>query len=117
MEGLAIIMDEFYEIKRKKTFRAFFQLYFMMYFFYGILPVNIDNLLIYLPNTTTFGVGFLQAFTLIVAIISILFFGYSEDKIAMKHSRKKIFIITNLVWIISYGFVSLSINYYYYKYI
>ena len=107
-------MDELYEINRKKTFQAFFQLYFMMYFFYGILPVNIDNLLNYLPNTTTFGVGFLQAFTLIVAIISILFFGYFEDKIAMKYSRKKIFIITNLVWIISYGLVSLSVNYYFY---
>ncbi|MFX1570540.1 MAG: MFS transporter [Promethearchaeota archaeon] len=107
-------MDEIYEIERKKTFRAIFQLYFMIYFFYGILPVNIDNLLIYLPNTTTFGIGFLQAFTLIVAIISILFFGYFEDKIAIKYSRKKIFIITNLIWILSYGLISLSTNYYYY---
>ena len=86
----------------------------MIYFFIGIMPVNIDNLLLYLPNTTKFGVGFLVASTLIVGIISILFFGYYTDKIAEKYSRKKIFILTNLLWIISYGLASISFNFYYY---
>ncbi|NVM34768.1 MAG: MFS transporter [Candidatus Lokiarchaeota archaeon] len=107
-------MDDYFQIKRKKTFNSFFQLYFMIYFFIGIMPVNIDNLLLYLPNTTKFGVGFLIASTLIVGIISILFFGYYTDKIAEKYSRKKIFILTNLLWIISYGLASISFNYYYY---
>lgn len=52
------------------------------------MPVNIDNLLLYLPKTTEFGIGFLIAATLIVGIISILFFGYFTDKIAEKYSRK-----------------------------
>ncbi len=107
-------MDENFKQKRQKTFRCFFQLYFMIYFFTGIMPVNIDNILLYLPKTTKFGVGFLIASTLIVGIISILFFGYYEDKIAEKYSRKKIFILTNFIWIISYGVASVSPDYYYY---
>ncbi len=107
-------MNELYQNKRKKTFSSFFRLYFMINFFIGIMPVNIDNLLLYLPKTTKFGVGFVIASTLVVGIISILFFGYYADKIAEKYSRKKIFILTNLVWIISYGLASLSLNYYYY---
>jgi len=86
----------------------------MIYFFIGIMPVNIDNLLLYLPYTTNFGVGFLIASTLIVGIISILFFGYYEDKIAEKYSRTKIFTLTNLLWILSYGLASISPNYYFY---
>ncbi|MFX0137815.1 MAG: MFS transporter [Candidatus Hodarchaeota archaeon] len=107
-------MDEIYKIKRKKTFRSFFFLYFMMFFFAGIMPVNIDNLLIHLPKTTKFGVGAVIASTLIVGIISILFFGYYADKIALKYSRKKIFVLTNLIWIVSYGLAALSLDYYYY---
>ena len=107
-------MDKNFRQERGKTFRSFFQLYFMIYFFVGIMPVNIDNILLYLPKTTKFGVGFLIASTLIVGIISILFFGYYEDKIAGKYSRKKIFVLTNFVWIISYGLASVSPDYYYY---
>ena len=107
-------MDELYQMKRKKTFRSFFFLYFMIYFFIGIMPVNIDNLLLYLPRTTKFGIGLVIASTLIVGIMSILFFGYYADKIAEKYSRKKIFILTNLVWIVAYGLAALSLDYYYY---
>lgn len=107
-------MVDTYSIKRKKTFSSIFLLYFTIFFFVGIMPVNIDNLLLYLPYTTKFGVGFLIASTLIVGIISILFFGYYADKIAEKYSSKKIFILTNLVWIISYGLASISTTYYYY---
>lgn len=107
-------MDEVYNLKRKKTFRSLFLLYFMIYFYLGIMPVNIDNLLLHLPGTTKFGIGFVIASTLIVGIISILFFGYYADKIAEKFSRKKIFILTNLIWVVGYGFASLSLNYFYY---
>jgi len=107
-------MDEIYQMKRSKTFRSFFFLYFMIYFFVGIMPVNIDNLLTYLPKTTKFGVGLVIASTLIVGIISILFFGYYSDKIAERFSRKKTFILTNLVWIVGYGLAALSLDYYYY---
>ncbi|MFX0035834.1 MAG: MFS transporter [Candidatus Hermodarchaeota archaeon] len=107
-------METLYQEKRKKTFRSLFFLYFMIYFFIGIMPVNIDNLLLYLPKTTKFGVGLIVAFTLIVGIISILFFGYFTDKIAEKHSKKKIFVISNLLWIFGYGLAALSLDYYYY---
>lgn len=107
-------MDEIYNTKKKKTFRSLFFLYFMIYFFVGIMPVNIDNLLISLPGTTKFGVGVVIASILTVGIISILFFGYYTDKIAEKYSRKKIFILTNFIWIVGYGLASLSLNYYYY---
>ena len=107
-------MDEIYQIKRKKTFLSLFLLYFMIYFCIGILPVNIDNLLLNLPNTTKFGIGILTAINLIVGIFSILIFGYYGDKIAERFSRKKVFAYINLVWIISYGLASLSLNYFYY---
>ncbi|MFX1329143.1 MAG: MFS transporter [Promethearchaeota archaeon] len=107
-------MDILYQEKRKKTFRSLFFLYFMIYFFIGIMPVNIDNLLVYLPRTTKFGVGLVIASTLLVGIISILFFGYFTDKIAEKHSKKKIFVFSNLLWIFGYGLAALSLDYYYY---
>ena len=107
-------MDEIYQIKRKKTYLSLFLLYFMIYFCTGILPVNIDNLLLNLPNTTKFGIGILTAIYLVIGIFSILIFGYYGDKIAEKFSRKKVFAYINLVWIISFGLASLSLNFSYY---
>ena len=107
-------MSESYQKNRKKTFHSISLLYFMMFFCGGILPVNINNLLDYLPKTTKFGIGIVSASALIIGIISILIFGYYGDKISEKFSRKRIFIYTNLVWIITYGLVSLSFNYFYY---
>ncbi|MFW9867602.1 MAG: MFS transporter [Candidatus Thorarchaeota archaeon] len=104
-------MEANYNTKRSKTFRAMVFLYFMIFYCTGILPVNIDNLLLYLPKTTKFGIGVATASTLIMGIISILIFGYYGDRISYKYSRKKIFIYTNLVWILSFGLVSLSVNY------
>jgi len=101
-------------LKKKKTFRLIILLYFMLFFCSGILPVNIGNLLIYLPNTTKFGIGVVTAGSLIMGIISILTFGYYGDKISKKYSRKKIFIYTNFVWILSFGLVALSLNYFFY---
>ncbi|MFX0028391.1 MAG: MFS transporter [Candidatus Hermodarchaeota archaeon] len=89
-------------------------LYFMIFFCAGILPVNLENLLNFLPKTTNFGIGVVSAGSLIMGIISILAFGYYSDKISKKWSRKRIFIITNFIWIISYGLASLSINYFFY---
>ncbi|MFX0069468.1 MAG: MFS transporter [Candidatus Hermodarchaeota archaeon] len=86
----------------------------MIFFFLGVLPVNIDNLLIELPGTTKLGIGISMATYLLTTSISLLIFGYFEDKITEKNIRKKIFITTNLLWIISYGIISISINYYFY---
>ena len=98
----------------RKTFQSMVFLYFMMFFCGGILPVNIDNLLTYLPKTTKFGIGVINAAALIIGIISIIVFGYYGDKISNKYSRKRVFICTNLVWILTYGLASFSLNYYFY---
>lgn len=90
-------MDEDYRFKRKKTFRSLFFLYFMVYFCSGILPVNIDNLLISLPGATTLGIGITVASTLIIGTMSIFVFGYFGDKITEKYSRKRIFMYTNVL--------------------
>lgn len=108
------MMSESYQENRKKTFRSIFLLYFMIFFCAGILPVNIDNLLAYLPNTTKFGIGIVSAVSLIIGIISILVFGYYGDKISERISRKKIFIYTNFVWVFTFGLASLSLNFFYY---
>lgn len=86
----------------------------MIFFCTGILPVNIDNLLAYLHNTTKFGIGIISAASLITGIISILIFGYHGDKISEKFSRKKVFIYTNFVWIFTFGLASLSYNFFYF---
>jgi MFS family permease len=107
-------MSEIYLKNREKTFRLISLLYFMMFFCGGILPVNINNLLDYLPKTTKFGIGVVTAGGLTVGIISILIFGYYGDKISNKLSRKRVFIYTNSVWIFTYGLTSLSLNYFCY---
>jgi MFS family permease len=107
-------MDRDYEIKKKKTFRSLYNLYFMLYFCIGILPVNIDNLLEYLPGTTESGIGIVVACNLIIGTISIVLFGYYGDRLSEKFSRKKVFLITNLIWIIAYGLCALAINYLFY---
>jgi MFS family permease len=86
----------------------------MMFFCGGILPVNINNLLTSLPKTTKFGIGIISVSGLIIGIISILAFGYYGDKISEKYSRKKSFLFTNFLWILTYGLASLSPNYFYY---
>ena len=103
-------MDIDYELKKKKTFRSLYHLYFMLFFCIGILPVNIDNLLAYLPGTTESGIGIAVACNLIVGTFSIILFGYFGDKLSKKFSRKKLFMITNLIWIFAYGLCALAIN-------
>ena len=89
-------------------------MYFMIFFCTGILPVNIENLLNYLPKTTNFGIFVVSATSMTMSIISILVFGYYSDKISKKTSRKRLFIFTNFIWILSFGLASISINYFYY---
>ncbi len=106
-------MGDDYKIKRDKTFNNFLIFHYVMYFCLGIMPVNIDNFLLYIPGTTAFGIGIIVASYLTVIMISILFFGYFGEKISEKFSRKKVFVITNFMWVISFGLISLSINYFY----
>jgi len=86
----------------------------MIFLCSGILPVNINNLLTFLPNTTKFGIGVINACALVMGIISIITFGYYSDKISDRYSKKRVFVCTNFVWIFAYGLASFSPNYFFY---
>ena len=86
-------MSDSYQIDRKKTFRSMVLLYFMIFFCAGILPVNLENLLNFLPKTTNFGIGVVSAGSLIMGIISILAFGYYSDKISKKGQGKEFLLL------------------------
>ena len=104
-------MEEINDKNKKKTFSSLFRLYFMIYFCFGILPVNIDNLLILLPGTSKIGIGIAAAASLLGGMCGMITFGYFGDKFIEKISRKKLFILTNLGWIISYALLAFSFNY------
>lgn len=107
-------MNVMEEIKPKATFLSLWFLYMILFYFNGLLPVNIDNLLLFLEGTTKFGVGLSTASFYTVSIVSLLIFGYYCDKISEKISRKKLFFYTNAIWLVSYGLVSFSLNYIFY---
>ena len=107
-------MDADYVRKKEKTFHSFCRIYFMIFFCGGILPVNIDNILLNLSGATTWGMGIAIASAIAVATVSVLIFGYYGDKISEKHLRKRLFIFTSCIWIVSYGLLSISINFHYF---
>lgn len=107
-------MNVNHDLKREKTFNSLWFLIFMIYYCIGILPVNLDNLLINLPGTTKLGIGISAATYLLIVSVSLIFFGYFEDKITEKKLRKKIFIFTNFIWVIAYGLISISVNFQFY---
>jgi MFS family permease len=104
-------VEQDFEIKRKKTFDSLWRIIFMIYFCAGIIPVNIDNLLENLPGTTKLGFGISFASYLFVLSLTVLIFGYYEDKITEKQLRKKFFMITNILWVIAFGLISISPNF------
>ncbi|MFX0027188.1 MAG: MFS transporter, partial [Candidatus Hermodarchaeota archaeon] len=89
-------------------------LYMILFYFNGVLPVNIDYLLLFLEGTTEFGIGLSTALFYMVSIVSSLIFGYYCDKISEKIPRKRLFFFTNAVWLVSYGLISFSLNYIFY---
>ncbi|MFX1494052.1 MAG: MFS transporter, partial [Promethearchaeota archaeon] len=107
-----ILQDNlWFKLRRKNTFCLIFGLYLMIYFSMGILPANIDDLLLNLQGTTSFGIGLLITFNLLTSMASILFFGYYTNYLAKKITRKYLFIVINLIWIITYGLLSISVNF------
>jgi len=104
-------MEENYEVKVKKNFRSICLLHLTFYISVGLYGVNIENLLLDLPGTTPFGIGLAAAIGLTVGTISIIMFGYYTDKFSERFSRKKIFLFTNLCWIIGFGSRSFAPNY------
>ncbi len=107
-------MERKSEPNRSWTFKSIWILYFILYFCIGILPVNIDNLVLDLPGTTEFGIGMVIVIQMSIGTFSLLFFGYFGEKISKTILRKKLFIFTNLIWVLSYGLNVVASNYQYY---
>ncbi|MFW9772158.1 MAG: MFS transporter [Candidatus Heimdallarchaeota archaeon] len=95
----------------KHTFRLIFSLYFMMYFCIGIIPPNISNIINTVSSISEFQISLAIAINLIVNSFSVMIFGYFGDRMSEKTSVKRLFILTNSIWIFGYGFLSLSPNY------
>jgi len=98
--------------KKELSFFSIFWLYTAYYFSIGTFPVNIQNYLDYLPGATTFGLGIYNALGLFVGIVSLLIFGYYGNALSKKFTRKKLYIYTNLMWVIAVGVRTFSVSYY-----
>ncbi len=104
-------MEKSSEKDLNRNFRAIFLLYMAFFNCNQILSVNIGNLLLYLPDSTASGIALLVAFTLLVQIASLLFFGYYISNFTEKYSRKKIFLISNSLICIFFFMLAFSINF------
>ena len=65
-------MNNMVGIKPTTTFFSLWFLYMILFYFNGVLTVNIDNLLLFLEGTTKFGIGLSTASFYIVSIVSSL---------------------------------------------
>ena len=99
------------ETQKERTFLFILFVYFSIYFYLGILPANIDNLLTQLSGASNFGVSSIITLGLIGLTISMLFFGYFSNHLSQRFGRKNLFVFLNLLWIISIGVISVSPNY------
>ena len=75
------------------------------------IAVTMENIEATLPGTTSFGIGLIVATNAFLNLIGSLVFGYYQEKIIDKYSRKKILIITYSIMIFGFFFGALSINY------
>lgn len=112
------INSTYYEIEehdneqnQNRTFLFIFFTYFMMYFCLGILPPNIANIINLLPFTTSSGFGIVISLNLLIGMLTMIILGYFGDRIYAKVSRKGLFFIMNMIWIICYGLISLVSNF------
>ncbi|MFW9972117.1 MAG: MFS transporter [Candidatus Odinarchaeota archaeon] len=98
-------------ILKKHTFQLTFLLYFMMYFCIGIIPPNIINIIKSVSSISEFHISLAITFNLFINSIIVMVFGYFGDRISEKISMKRLFVLTNSLWIFGYGFLSLSPNF------
>ncbi|MBD3229379.1 MAG: MFS transporter [Candidatus Lokiarchaeota archaeon] len=103
-------MKEKYEKARARTFREIFLIYAAIYVCLGFYSVNMKEIILNLIGATEAWMAIILACHFSVLIFSTLLFGYYGEKLAEKYSRKKIFIVTNLIWVISYGMITFSVN-------
>jgi predicted MFS family arabinose efflux permease len=83
----------------------------MIYFCVGIIPPNIENIINSLPSLSEFSISIAMLLYLIFNSISVLFFGYFREKVLHILGGKKLFLLTNFLWIIGFGLMSMTDNY------
>jgi len=96
---------------KTRSFYLIFLLYFMIYFCVGIIPPNIKSIIYLLPSISEFSISTAILLYLICNSVSVLFFGYFRERILQTLRSKTLFLLTNLLWIIGFGLISLSTNY------
>ena len=99
------------DLHRKRTFNLILSLYFSIYFCLSTIPANIDNLIATFGVIAQFGIGIMIICNLLAGTISMLLFGYYTEYLSKRITRKRLFISSNLLWIIPYGLLGLSPNY------
>jgi len=97
--------------RKSRSFLLIFLLYFMIYFCVGIIPPNIESIIYSLPSISEFSISTAILLYLICNSVSVLFFGYFRERILQTLSSKTLFLLTNLLWIIGFGLICLSVNY------
>ena len=81
-----------YDQQKKVTFYLLLGLYFMIYFCLGMIPANIESLLLTLSGTSEFGISIIITMNLVISMVSMLFFGYYGDLLIDKFTRKSFFV-------------------------
>jgi len=99
------------DLHTKRTFNLILSLYFCIYFCLSTIAVNIDNLIATFGDIAQFGIGIVIICNLLAGTISMLLFGYYTEYLSKRLTRKRLFMITNLFWIIPYGLIGFSPNY------
>ncbi|MCP6719400.1 MAG: MFS transporter [Patescibacteria group bacterium] len=97
-----------------KSFLLILGLYFTVYFYIGILPANIDNLITDLSGTTQSGIGLVIVLRLVSGTISLLVFGYFSESLSDRFGKKRVFLLTNAFSIAFNGLIIFSMNYSYF---
>ena len=105
------MLDESYIKGRNTSFWILWILYFSIFFSMAQIAVSMENIQASFPETTSFGIGLIPATNAFLNIIGSLLFGYYQEKIIDKYSRKKIIMITYSLMIVAFFFGALSINY------
>lgn len=100
-----------HETQKSLTFKLIFSFYFCIYFCLGTIPANIDTLMADYSDFAQFSIGIVLVSTLIASTISMLVFGYFSEYLSKRFTRKKLFLVTNLLWIVPYGLLGIAPTY------
>lgn len=104
-------MDTNYTSRISWNFWAIVLLHFSLYICIGVYPVNIENLMADLPGTTASGISFITITALVISTIAMLLFGYYGEALTAKISRRNLFFIVNICWILGIGLRVVAFDY------